>query len=118
MSNLEAIQREARYKYSSAYPLELRNSGLGLRLTCSATSNRGLLPGTPSLDGISVIVYNPNAFDVDIATGDGTVTATDAHYPIRARDKEVISLDPDDTHIAVITTGGTGVIRVHRGPGN
>jgi hypothetical protein len=112
---IEDLQRAARFELASPYPAEIHNGGLGVRLAISDVSARVALVGTSGADGASLILYNPNDFDVCVAFGDNTAAATLAHYPVRAGDKEIVTVPGDVTYIAVIAgSGNSGFFYAHR----
>lgn len=100
-------------------PVILSNNGKGLRLSVIETSSRGALVGT----GDSLVITNPNDFNIYVALGGSTVEADLTGYLILPGDKEdSIVLDPEKHRdfyaapwiAAICESGYSGPLLVHR----
>ena len=97
----------------------LSNNGKGLRMSCTATSTRAALVGT----GDSLVVTNPNGFNIYVVLGSSTIDADLTGYLILPGTKEDnLVLDPakhaafyNAPYIAAICESGfAGALSVHR----
>ena len=100
-------------------PIILSNNGKGLRMNCTAVSSRAALVGT----GDSLVITNPNTFNIYVALGGLTIEADLTGYLILPGTKEDnIVLDPEKhaafyaaPYIAAICESGlSGYLSVHR----
>lgn len=99
-------------------PLILTNNGKGRRLNCTAVSSS---VSVKSLVGDSLVVTNPNSFDIYLAVGGPSIEADLTSYLILPGEKEDnLVIDPNadyaaDPWVAVIcATGLAGPVLVHR----
>lgn len=108
-------QQNARATWTSPYPFELLNGGLGLSLSCTGTSARAALVG----EGNAIVITNTSAYWVWVAFGTSSVVATASYFPIPPGTQLTVMLAQGDTstHVAGITGGATATINVHRGHG-
>lgn len=116
------VARGDRGAWTTEYPFESPNGGLGTRLACGAASVSGALLGLPSGDqkpGIMVLT-NPDVVTIYVAWGAAGVAATTSSYPLLPGTKEVITLPLDGsvTNFAGITDGASAVLLAHTGFGN
>lgn len=120
MSGVANRQQEAKAAWTSSYPFDSANGGLGVRLACttsSGTSSRTALVGT----GNVMIFTNVGDVVAYVAWGDSSIVATTSYFPVMPGDQLPPVTIPDDgsvTHVAGITESGSADLLVHRGWGN
>lgn len=118
MPDYASTQREARIAHLTPYPFESRNGGLGIRLTCDAssgTTSRTALVGS----GYVAVVCNTGDVTAYVAFGTSSIVATTSYYPVLPGTKEVIVLSEGEgiTHAAGITASGSTYVSVCLGFG-
>src|SRR5262249_25769950 len=96
------------------------NASGALNLPGATTDLSGASSGTTRsarIGGVSVRVYNATATTVFIQFGNSTVAATTSNMPIPAGAIETFQIGPGVTHIAGITSTGTGTLYATPGMG-
>lgn len=81
-------------------------------VTASGALNLPTAPNNPTVQ-----VFNAATVTVFVQFGDSTVTSTTAKMPIPAGAVMVFQIGPSTTHIAGITTSGTGTLYATPGRG-
>lgn len=89
--------------------------GNGDSLTAGATS--ASLEIDSSANRPSVVITNDGDDIVYVRTGDSSVVATTADYPILGKNQVSISKDHRHTHIAIIAPVGTPIVHAIAGNG-
>lgn len=88
--------------------------GSGVIVTAGATSAAAAMLGASST---AVCLTNSGTDAVYVRTGDNTVAATTADYPVLGGQQVTITINADHTHFAYIAPSGAPVLHVMRGEG-
>lgn len=85
-------------------------------ISASTTSAGAALVGlTKSQDCLRIM--NDTSVTVFVRLGTGSQTAVTTDLPVLAKSVELFGIDPDETHVAVITASGTGTVYATVGKG-
>ena len=87
--------------------------GSGVTVAPNGTSARSSI----SDSGAIALITNTGSSICYVRTGDSTVVATAADYPVYPSNQVTVSKQPGDDYIAYITGGDTGSIHVMSGDG-
>jgi hypothetical protein len=88
--------------------------GTGVNATASSTSANVALAGRPSH---SLCITNGGTVIAYIRTGDSTVAATAADYPVLGGQQVTLTVNMEHTHIAYIAPSGSPPLQFMRGEG-
>ena len=89
--------------------------GRGIANTTSTSTSRNEVDSNANRQ--SVTVTNTGTVVVFVKTGDSSVVATAADFPVLGGTQVAISKDARDTHIAMIATSGTPLVYAIAGSG-
>lgn len=125
MADNAVQQTAARANWSSRYPFEPYQGGLGVSLSCTTSTARvalvGNLAGTDQSDNV-VVIFNTGDVFAFVRLGDASVGATTACMAVPPGGALTISLygvgQPVPMYVAGITASGAATLQATCGFGN